>query len=127
VLLQCLWRLVSADNLHEAQRTGSGGVRRSLRERDQLLQQIFARVEWRAALHILHPPDTGLTIYAGLLMTQQLTFQLGSPNTEVIHEIVQYALRSAATASTANGAIDVLGQALLEVERLVAHKGVLTH
>jgi hypothetical protein len=60
-------------------------------------------------------------------MAQQLTYPIGPLNTEVIHEIVQCALRSAATASTANGAIDVLGQALLEVERLVAHTSTLTH
>ncbi|MBB5443778.1 MULTISPECIES: hypothetical protein [unclassified Paraburkholderia] len=60
-------------------------------------------------------------------MAHQLTFHAGSSNTDVIHDIVQHALRSAATASTTNGAIDVLGQALLEVERLAAHPSVLTH
>ncbi|MBC8732647.1 hypothetical protein [Paraburkholderia sp. UCT2] len=60
-------------------------------------------------------------------MAHQLTFHAGSSNTDVIHDIVQQALRSAATASTTNGAIDVLGQALLEVERLAAHPSVLTH
>ncbi len=60
-------------------------------------------------------------------MAHQIMFQVGSSNTEVIHELVQHALRSAATASTTNGAIDVLGQALLEVERLAAHTSVLTH
>ncbi|MBB5407790.1 hypothetical protein OKW40_000294 [Paraburkholderia sp. RAU6.4a] len=60
-------------------------------------------------------------------MAHQLTLHAGSSNTDVIHDIVQHALRSAATASTTNGAIDVLGQALLEVERLAAHPSVLTH
>ncbi|CAB3791299.1 hypothetical protein LMG28614_03280 [Paraburkholderia ultramafica] len=92
-----------------------------------MLQLIIARVESRAALLILHPSATDFFIYAGLLIEQQLTFQIGPSNTEVIHEIVQYALRSAAVAFTANGAIDVPGQALLEVERLVAHTSVLTH
>lgn len=60
-------------------------------------------------------------------MAQQVTFQFGQSKGEVVHEIVQHALRSAATASTANSAIDVLGEALLELERLVAHRSVRTH
>lgn len=44
-----------------------------------------------------------------------------------VHEIVQNALRSAATASTANGAIDALGEALLELERLVGNSSLRTH
>jgi hypothetical protein len=44
-----------------------------------------------------------------------------------VHEIVQHALRSAATASTANGAIDALGEALLELERLVGNSSQRTH
>ncbi|TDY23081.1 hypothetical protein B0G81_3412 [Paraburkholderia sp. BL6665CI2N2] len=60
-------------------------------------------------------------------MEHQLIFHAESSNTEVIHDIVQHALRSAATASTTNGAIDVLGQALLEVERLAVRPSVLTH
>ncbi|AUT66412.1 hypothetical protein [Paraburkholderia terrae] len=60
-------------------------------------------------------------------MAQQLTSQIGQPKTEVVREIVQHALRNAATASTSNGAIDVLGEALLELERLVAHRSVCTH
>ncbi|TCF96964.1 hypothetical protein BZM26_34465 [Paraburkholderia strydomiana] len=60
-------------------------------------------------------------------MAHQIMSQIGSSNTEVIHEIVQHALRSAATVSTTNGAIDVLGQALLEVERLAAQTSGLTH
>ncbi|MEM5461457.1 hypothetical protein VSR69_42840 [Paraburkholderia phytofirmans] len=60
-------------------------------------------------------------------MAHQIMFQIESLNAEVIHEVVQHALRSAATASTTNGAIDVLGEALLEVERLAAQTTVLTH
>ncbi|TDY19882.1 hypothetical protein B0G81_0003 [Paraburkholderia sp. BL6665CI2N2] len=60
-------------------------------------------------------------------MAHQNMFQVESSNTEVIHEVVQHALRSAATAATTNGAIDVLGQALIEVERLAAQTSVLTH
>ncbi|MDB5787455.1 MAG: hypothetical protein JWQ50_7370 [Caballeronia mineralivorans] len=44
-----------------------------------------------------------------------------------VHEIVQHALRSAATASTAEGAIDALGEALLELERLVGNSSQRTH
>jgi ribosomal protein S7 len=38
------------------------------------------------------------------------------------HRIVQEALRKAATATTTNGAIDLLGEALLELDRLLAVK-----
>jgi hypothetical protein len=60
-------------------------------------------------------------------MAQQFTSKSRQPDPEVIHEIVQHALRSAATASTASSAIDVLGDALLEVERLVANTSLLMH
>jgi hypothetical protein len=60
-------------------------------------------------------------------MAQQPTPQSGQSDTEVIHEIVQHALRSAATASTESGAIDVLGDALLGLERLIANTSVLMH
>lgn len=65
-----------------------------------------------------------LAIYTGLAMAQQLTSQSGQSDTKVIHEIVQHALRNAATASTESSAIDVLGDALLELERLVANTSV---
>lgn len=60
-------------------------------------------------------------------MTSQLTLQLRQPEHGVVHEIVQHALRSAATASTVNSAIDVLGEALIELERLVAYRSERTH
>jgi hypothetical protein len=44
-----------------------------------------------------------------------------------VHDIVQHALRSAATATTANGAIDALGDALLELERLLGNSSRHTH
>ncbi|MFL9965190.1 hypothetical protein PQR02_29900 [Paraburkholderia sediminicola] len=59
-------------------------------------------------------------------MAQQLMSQIGQSKTGVVHEIVQHALRIAATASTSNGAIDALGDALLQVERLVTHRSVRT-
>ncbi|MGP8436379.1 hypothetical protein [Paraburkholderia fungorum] len=49
------------------------------------------------------------------------------PQPHVVHDIVQHALRSAATATTANGAIDALGDALLELERLVGSSSQQTH
>ena len=51
-------------------------------------------------------------------MAHQFTTQSGrfKPN---IHAIVQEALRSAAVASTPNSAIDVLGDALLQLERMI--------
>ena len=60
-------------------------------------------------------------------MAHQLRFQSGLSDTEVIHQIVQRALRSAATASTASSAIDVLGDALLGLERRIANTSVLMH
>jgi len=50
---------------------------------------------------------------------QQLIVKIGKAKPEIAHQIVQAALRSAATASTPNRAIDLLGDALLEVERLL--------
>lgn len=60
-------------------------------------------------------------------MAQQLTSQSGQTDTEVIHQIVQHALRTAATASTESSAIDVLGDALLGLERLIANTGAPMH
>ncbi|MGT2477256.1 hypothetical protein [Paraburkholderia terrae] len=60
-------------------------------------------------------------------MIENVAIQAGQPEIGVVHEIVQHALRSAATASTVNSAIDVLGEALLELERLVVLKKSLTH
>ena len=57
-------------------------------------------------------------------MAQQLTSPSEQSDTKVIHEIVQHALRSAATASTESRAIDVLGDALLKLERLIANTRV---
>lgn len=57
---------------------------------------------------------------AGVLVDQQLIVKIGKAKPEIAHQIVQAALRSAATASTPNRAIDLLGDALLEVERLLA-------
>lgn len=42
------------------------------------------------------------------------------------HRIVQEAIRNAATATTSNGAIDVLGEALLALDRLLAAKSART-
>ncbi|MHB9841781.1 hypothetical protein Q8F57_044105 [Paraburkholderia terrae] len=60
-------------------------------------------------------------------MAEQFTLQFRQPENGVVHEIVQHALRNAATASTVNSAIDVLGEALLELERLVAFRSEQTH
>jgi len=53
-------------------------------------------------------------------MENQFIARIGNARPESAHQIVQAALRSAATASTPNGAIDLLGEALLELERLLA-------
>jgi hypothetical protein len=53
-------------------------------------------------------------------MEKQFIARIGKAKPESAHQIVQAALRSAATASTPNGAIDLLGEALLELERLLA-------
>lgn len=60
-------------------------------------------------------------------MEKHFTLQFRQSENGVVHEIVQHALRSAATASTVNSAIDVLGEALLELERLVELRGARTH
>ncbi|HKR42315.1 MAG TPA: hypothetical protein VJU59_22015 [Paraburkholderia sp.] len=52
-------------------------------------------------------------------MEEQLIARSGKAKPEDVHQIVQEALRGAATASTPNSAIDVLGDALLELERLL--------
>ncbi|MBB5398798.1 hypothetical protein [Paraburkholderia youngii] len=53
-------------------------------------------------------------------MEKPFIAMIGKARPESAHQIVQAALRSAATASTPNGAIDLLGEALLELERLLA-------
>ncbi|MFT0170742.1 hypothetical protein ACLKMY_17295 [Paraburkholderia mimosarum] len=53
-------------------------------------------------------------------MGKQFIARIDKARPESAHQIVQAALRSAATASTPNGAIDLLGEALLELERLLA-------
>ncbi|MEX3789545.1 hypothetical protein [Paraburkholderia sp. BR14374] len=53
-------------------------------------------------------------------MEKQFIARIGKARPESAHRIVRAALRSAATASTPNGAIDLLGEALLELERLLA-------
>ncbi|CAB3791247.1 hypothetical protein LMG28614_03262 [Paraburkholderia ultramafica] len=60
-------------------------------------------------------------------MEKHFTLQFRKPKNGVVHEIVQHALRDAATASTVNTAIDVLGDALLELERLVALRSERAH
>lgn len=58
-------------------------------------------------------------------MAQQSRPQGVQPKPHAVHDIVQHALRSAATATAANGAIDALGGALLE--RLVGNSSQQTH
>jgi len=53
-------------------------------------------------------------------MEKQFIARIGKARPESAHQIVQAALRCAATASTPNRAIDLLGEALLELERLLA-------
>ncbi|MCP3705678.1 hypothetical protein M3I54_01500 [Paraburkholderia sp. CNPSo 3274] len=60
-------------------------------------------------------------------MEKQCIAAIGKAKPESAHQIVQDALRSAATASTPNGAIDLLGEALLELERLLALNGARVH
>ncbi|MCX5540477.1 hypothetical protein M3A49_13395 [Paraburkholderia sp. CNPSo 3076] len=55
-------------------------------------------------------------------MKKHLIARMGKAKTQNAHRIVQYALRSAATASTPDTAIDLLGEALLELERLLARR-----
>lgn len=52
---------------------------------------------------------------------------VGQAKTENLHQIVQQALRGAVTASTPDSAIDLLGEALLELERLVAQTSARMH
>jgi hypothetical protein len=70
---------------------------------------------------------TQVKFFAGFPMAQQSRPQGVQPKPHAVHEIVQHALRSAATAATANGAIDALGDALLELERLVGNSSQQTH
>ncbi|BCG05493.1 hypothetical protein PPGU19_100610 (plasmid) [Paraburkholderia sp. PGU19] len=60
-------------------------------------------------------------------MEKQLIARIGKANPENAHQIVQDALRSAATASTSNSAIDVLGDALLELARLLVLTSLRVH
>ncbi|WP_176054730.1 hypothetical protein [Paraburkholderia caribensis] len=53
-------------------------------------------------------------------MQEQWIAKAGKARSENAHQIVQDALRSAATASTPNSAIDLLGDALLQLERLIS-------
>jgi len=55
-------------------------------------------------------------------MRKHLIARIGKAKEQNAHQIVQDALRNAATASTPNTAIDLLGEALLELERLLARK-----
>jgi hypothetical protein len=60
-------------------------------------------------------------------MKKQLIARIAKRKTENAHQIVQDAIRSAATAATPDTAIDLLGDALLKLERLVALKGARVH
>ncbi|MEX3916896.1 hypothetical protein AB4Y43_11780 [Paraburkholderia sp. BR10872] len=60
-------------------------------------------------------------------MEKYLIARSGKAKPENVHQIVQEALRSAATASTPNSAIDVLGDALLALERLLGLKSGRMH
>lgn len=60
-------------------------------------------------------------------MEKRFTAAAGPAKTADLHRIVQRAIRSAATASTPNSAIDLLGEALLELERLVAQTNAPMH
>ncbi|WP_321923470.1 hypothetical protein [Burkholderia sp. BCC1998] len=59
----------------------------------------------------------------------QLPFnaQLIEAKHRTAHKIVQHALKSAAIAETLNGAIDVLGDALLELELMIEQRGPWAH
>ena len=60
-------------------------------------------------------------------MEKQLIARIGKAKPEDVHQIVQEALRGAATAATPNSAIDTLGDALLELERLLGIKSERVH
>ena len=60
-------------------------------------------------------------------MEKQLIVRIGKAKPENAHQFVQDALRSAATASTSNSAIDVLGDALLELARLLVLTSLRVH
>lgn len=55
-------------------------------------------------------------------MRNQSIARVDQARSDNAHRIVQEALRKAATATTTNGAIDLLGEALLELDRLLAVK-----
>jgi ribosomal protein S7 len=59
-------------------------------------------------------------------MRKQSIATVGQEKSDNAHRIVQEALRKAATATTTNGAIDLLGEALLELDRLLALKSART-
>ncbi|CAL8474805.1 hypothetical protein [Caballeronia sp. S22] len=56
-------------------------------------------------------------------MKKQSIKRVSNEKADNAHRIVQEALRSAATAATTNGAIDLLGEALVKLDRLLAVKG----
>ncbi|WP_233860088.1 hypothetical protein [Paraburkholderia sp. HD33-4] len=60
-------------------------------------------------------------------MEKRSTAAAGAAKTAHLHRIVQRAIRSAAIASTPDSAIDLLGEALLELERLVAQTNAPMH
>jgi hypothetical protein len=47
-----------------------------------------------------------------------------SEQSQSIHEIIRNALRCAAVASTPNGAIDLLGDALTQLDKIVSDRGM---
>jgi ribosomal protein S7 len=55
-------------------------------------------------------------------MRKQSITRIGKEKTDNAHQIVQDALRDAATAATTNGAIDLLGEALIKLDRLLTVK-----
>jgi hypothetical protein len=94
-------------------------------------QQTIAVVVLVSDAHILRAVTTHrwLIVFAhtGVLMEKQLIARFGKAKPENAHQLVQDALRSAATASTPNGAIDLLGDALIELERLLALTSMRVH
>ncbi|WP_321945284.1 hypothetical protein [Paraburkholderia sp. J10-1] len=60
-------------------------------------------------------------------MEKRRIARVSQAKTGSLHQIVQQALRGAATASTPDGAIDLLGEALLELQRLVARTSAPIH
>lgn len=60
-------------------------------------------------------------------MEKRLTAGARKAEAENLHQIVQQALRGAVTAATPDSAIDLLGEALLELERLIAQSEAPIH